>query len=212
MSRRQDPGPVKLQPEKLSESELKMLNAWLDRRTTNLKKALFVALLLGCLARQAFTQTPTVGSVLNDASFEPLLSPGAGASIFGQDLARETCILTRGSGSGVSIRGRPWPKSLCDVRVLVGEEEAALLFVSDREIRLQIPLEAKPGETAVVVELQGVRSEPFPITLETHAPGLYSAEPTGRLGSFFATEAGPPRFDDFSPNTLIKGLVSGICG
>ena len=184
---------------------MKMLDAWLDRGRTNLKKGLFVVLLVGCLTGQASTQTPTVGFVLNDASFEPLLSPGTGAAIFGQNLARETCILTRGSGSAVSIRGKPWPKSLCDVRVLVGEKEAALVLVSDRQIGLQIPLEAEPGETAVVVEVLGDRSEPFPITLETHAPGLYSARSTGRdLGAFFAAEAGPPRFDDFVPTVPIN--------
>ena len=91
------------------------------------------------------------------------------------------------------------------MRVLVGQEEAALWFVTDSQINLQIPLQAEPGETAVVVEVQGARSEPFPITLATHAPVLYSADGTGRgLGAFFAVEAAPPRFDAFTRNALIN--------
>ena len=159
-----------------------------------MKKRFFVVLLVGCIAGQAFAQTPTVVAVLNNASFEPLLSAGADVGIFGSNLAKETCILSF---------AEPWPKSLCDVRVLVGEEEAALLLVSAHEIRLQIPLEAEPGETAVVVQVQGDWSEPFPIKLETHAPGLYSAGSTGRgLGYFFEPLAGPPPF------ILFGGLIN----
>ena len=175
-----------------------------------MKKGFFVVLLIGCLTGAAFAQTPTVAGVVNSASFGPLLGPGAAADVFGQNLARgEPCQ---------SIF--PWPKSLCGVRVLVGEEEAPLAFVSDRQIRFQIPEEAEPGETAVVVEVQGARSEPFPITLETHAPGLY-VNPGGAWGVFFEAEPGPPQLPFFlgamineenpaDPGETIDALPNGL--
>ena len=150
--------------------------------THNMLKTFILVAIAALLPGTAVAQAPVVASVVNSASFEPLLAPGTGASIFGEGLAAESC----------SFQELPLPKELCGVRVLVGEDEAALSNVSPTQLAIQIPVEAEPGETTLVVELDGNPSEPFPITLETHAPGLLSRDASGSGLGLFTVAAGPP--------------------
>ncbi len=79
--------------------------------THNMLKTFILVAIAALLPGTAAAQAPVVTGVVNSASFEPLLAPGTNASIFGADLAAESC-------PALEI---PLPIELCDVRVLVGD-------------------------------------------------------------------------------------------
>ncbi len=121
------------------------------------------------VAAGAFAQEPKIDPLIKGVfsflSHELGIAPGSHALIIGLFFQLESC----------SAAGVPFPKELCGVRVWVGEDEAAVFQVTPGSINIVIPVEAEPGETTVVVESQGIRSDPFPVTLDTHAPGLLRA-------------------------------------
>ena len=57
-----------------------------------MRKALFVMLAGEILGSCAFCQTSTIESVVNAFSLQPQLAPGTLAFVFGENLARETCM------------------------------------------------------------------------------------------------------------------------
>jgi hypothetical protein len=112
----------------------------------------------------AFTQ-PAIspGGVVNAASFQPGLSPGAFASIFGVNLA---------AGSTASSCC-PWPASLAGTQVRVNGTPVLLLLVSDRQINLLLPLELQPGLAEVVVTTPAGAPARASVSLDLVSPGLF---------------------------------------
>lgn len=93
-------------------------------------------------------------SLVNSATLQPRLSPGALASLFGARLAVE------GAADGV--------------RVTLNGVPAALLSVSPTQINLQIPPVLTAG-TVVVEVFNGVAAgDPMLVRLESVAPGLFA--------------------------------------
>jgi uncharacterized protein (TIGR03437 family) len=131
----------------------------------------------GLLAtRAAIAQTPTFNAsgVVNSASFQPSLAPGAQAAIFGQNLSNGACRAS----------ALPLPATLCDTQVTVGGRAAPLLFASPGQLTLQIPFEVPIGAAEVVVRVQGRSSASVTVDLDTFAPGLYSTTPAGQCVPF----------------------------
>ena len=124
-------------------------------------KALILFATAGLFVGTAAAQAPSVTSVLNLLSNERLVSPGTVAEVFVQNLSGQRCV----------IPDSTFPKVACGVRVLVGDTEAALFRVYPLGLTIQIPYEAEPGQTTLVVASVEGRSVPLPITLQSHAPG-----------------------------------------
>ena len=108
-----------------------------------------LVLLCGTLA----AQTPVVLAVLNDASREPRLCPGARAEIQLRDVARDPV--------SVQIGGR--------TALVMGRR---IVDLADYWT-VQIPMELSPGPTTMIVRRGDAQAEPFPVSVETFAPALY---------------------------------------
>ena len=112
----------------------------------NLKFTLLLAACAATLHAQVIT------AVLNDASLDTRISPGALAIVRGTNLGVET-----------------------SVPVTVGGKYAAVRFASLTQFSIQIPFDAPTGATTIQVG----NSAAFSITLSQFAPALYTANQTG---------------------------------
>jgi uncharacterized protein (TIGR03437 family) len=106
---------------------------------------------------------PVIRAVVNGASFMPVLAPGSWITIGGTGLAA-----VRADAGSV-----PLPTVLGNIRIRVNGTEIPLLVVLPTQINAQLPYEIQPGSAALTVELNGVNSAPFPITVQGTAPGVF---------------------------------------
>src|ERR1700694_5230257 len=88
--------------------------------------------------------------VVNAASFEPGVSPGALATIFGQGLSNVTGVVVANTD--------PFPFQLADVTVIVNGYYAALFSVAyangEDQISFQVPYETPTGPGAASIEIR----------------------------------------------------------
>src|SRR5262245_20674363 len=113
-----------------------------------------------------YAQPP--GFVRNYASHDKRLSPGALAEINGPFFP----------GSG-------------PVTAQVGGREAAVISRGFTQVVIQIPVELVPGPTTVVVISNGARLDPYSITLDSYAPGLYVSHDHSSVGVFYRSTSSP---------------------
>lgn len=109
------------------------------------------------------------GGVVNAASFDPVLSPGAFGTVFGTELSLETR----------AAPGFPLPATLGGARVLLNGAPAPLAFVTDRQINFFVPLDTPQGNAEVVVLTSAGASAPATIPIEAVSPGLFFDTATG---------------------------------
>jgi uncharacterized protein (TIGR03437 family) len=114
-------------------------------------------------AVQTAGPVPSVGGVVNGASFLPELAPGSWITVGGTNLAAARADLT----------ALPMPTTLGGVRVLVNGTAIPLLVVLGTQINAQLPFETALGAGTLVVEVNGVTSSSFPITVRPTAPGIF---------------------------------------
>ncbi|MBI1357933.1 MAG: hypothetical protein GC160_26645 [Acidobacteria bacterium] len=126
--------------------------------------------------------TPVIsdGGVVQAATYQAKLAPGALGVIFGTSLG--------GPAQGLALgytgqRGDALPTEASGVKVLVYEEfeqliaEAPLLYVSDGQINFQMPFEvAGRARVRLVVAVGGIRSAPSPVQILASAPGIFTFE------------------------------------
>ncbi len=114
----------------------------------------------------------SAAGVVNSASAVAGVSPGGMVTIYGTSLA----------GGFISQAGFPWPTELANVTVLLNNEPAQLLYVSDSQIDLVAPMDLVPGTATLTVQTGAGTSA----SLQTHvtpvAPGVFSS-PAANLGS-----------------------------
>src|SRR5437899_3117987 len=122
------------------------------------------AVLLMTCCLPAAAQTPTVSSVVNSASGQNSLSPGALAAIFGSNLD----LLQ---------------PSTVPISVLLNSLPAALLTRAPQQLTVQLPVEVKAGPAILQVERQGFTSPAFQVQIQDFAPGIFTT--TGNLGSIW---------------------------
>ena len=124
---------------------------------------------------------PVVEDATNLVSQRRLLSPGVQAHIFGQNLN------TRGVDARVCVAGElPLPTALCGTRVLVDNIPSPILRSYSDFVEVVLSFDLTPGLSEVVVETGGILlSEPFQVTLETHAPGIFLNEDTSDAVGLF---------------------------
>ena len=155
-------------------------------------------------------------AVVNAASFAARVSPGALATIFGNNLA----------GGAQEQARTPWPRALAGVTVLVNGRPAPLVFVSDGQINFLVPADLVDGVADVAVTNAAGASAPLRIAVAPLAPGLFgalvsgtgrtTAERAARRGEYlevYATGLGPVRTgeDGLARTTLaVQATVAGI--
>jgi len=141
-------------------------------RARELAGVVLLGMLFGVPSLAQAPQNPAVHAVVNAASWYPdSLSPGTPAVVPGAELSGSSlqCPL--------AADGR-WPVECGGVSVTVGGRPAALIYAVASQIGIQIPVDSTPGATTLVVERKAggatLRSAPFPITLYSHSPGLFT--------------------------------------
>src|SRR5262245_24401546 len=120
----------------------------------------------------ALAQAPSISGVFNGPSAALTYCPGVLVVITGSNLA-DACSPNTASGQA--------PTVLCNARVTVGNQSAAMLLATPTELRAQLPVDAPLGSTTIVAERLGMRSAPIMINLDAFAPGLFFR--AGNIGS-----------------------------
>ncbi len=119
------------------------------------------------------------GGVVNAASYQAELAPGALASLFGANLA----------GGARAAASYPWPPTLAGVQVKLNGMAVPLLMVSDRQINFLIPLEAAAGEAELTVTTALGVSAPAKVSLQPTAPAIFF-DPASGLGAVLLAGTG----------------------
>lgn len=147
-------------------------------------------------------QTQACGVVLP----QPPLAPGGRASIFGSDLAATT----------VEAGSFPLPRELGGVQVKINGTPVPLFFVSPNQINIQVPFGLTGFSASVEIEKKTpegtVVSAAAPLALSTGAPGIFTADGTGR-GSGRVTHADltPVTADSpAKPGETVSVFVTGL--
>lgn len=145
-----------------------------------MKHTVSVGLFWMTFATLLYGQTPTITAVVDLATFNttsPRLAPGTLAGIFGNNF---------GTSKAISVT--------------FGGKQAYLLAVTNAQINVEIPVDAAPGATTVVVGT----SAPFNITLAQYAPAVYTANGTGTGQAAFASaNHGPFKAGDIFAATAL---------
>jgi len=125
--------------------------------------------------RQLTPATPTIAGVTNAAGYQPRISPGALASVFGTGLSNATYQ-----------SAAPYPASLGasglggdGVRVSVNGQAAPVFFVSPMQINFQVPWATAIGTASVTVSVAGGASKAFTVPVVSAGPGLFFSESSG---------------------------------
>ena len=122
-------------------------------------------------------QTPTVSKavlttsgIVNAASYETGVTPGAWISIFGQSLATTVRSVTTAD----LINGN-LPTMLAGVSVKINNQDAFLQYVSPTQINVQAPADTSLGNVQVTVTNAGGTSDPVTASLLSVFPAFFTA-------------------------------------
>jgi len=125
--------------------------------------------------------------IVNAASFDDTLSPGAWGTIFGQALAPATVLADT----------LPVPTELGGISVLLDGIAAPLALVSPAQINFMVPWElGAPAEVEVRVLQQGAPTAAAKTRIDPVSPGIFRA---GGAGSFVVTTADYRLVDQSNP-------------
>jgi uncharacterized protein (TIGR03437 family) len=113
------------------------------------------------------------GGIVDAAGFQPGLSPGSLASLFGFNL-------WNGQEASAPI---PWPVRLNGVEVRINNRQASLLTVGLGQINLLVPSTLAPGAAEVVVVTPYGQSEKRVVELAEATPGIFVMPATGRAAA-----------------------------
>jgi uncharacterized protein (TIGR03437 family) len=125
---------------------------------------------------------PVVQAVVDAWTFGAGLAPGEWVTISGAGLAAGTAHVWNLTGAQLL------PTSLGGVSVTFNGAPAALYYVSPTQINALAPAGITPGPVQVIVQANGVRSNPFPVVATATQPAVY-ALPSADGKSFFITAA-----------------------
>lgn len=119
---------------------------------------------------------PAVTAVLNGASLRPVLSPGAWITIHGDTLSTGSVRTWRDS----DFKGLRLPPSLEDVRVSLNGIDAAVQYVSPRQVNALLPPDVPLGPAALTVSNSRGSGVPVNVELKPYAPEFFRFEPVHR--------------------------------
>ena len=106
---------------------------------------------------------PTIGAIVNAASFAPGASPGSLQAMFGSNLSTTTAI----AGPGTL------PLTLGGVRLTIAGTPAPLLYVSPAQINFQVPPGSGTGQVEVVVSQSSTLLAKTALQINPSAPGIF---------------------------------------
>jgi uncharacterized protein (TIGR03437 family) len=153
---------------------------------------------------------PSITGIGNNASHLPVASPGMIMEISGNNLSAATTVTVAQNNPDISTSSTFLPYTSGGVSVTVDGFPAPLVYLSSKQINVQIPYEAGAGPTLVAVNNNGqVAGYLFTITpsapaIYTDANGIATGSATtapGAVGTVYFTGAG-----DITP-TLRNGLA-----
>lgn len=134
---------------------------------------------------QAGSAVPIVTAVVNAASWQPGLAPGAIETIFGANLA----------AGQTAAAPYPWPTSLGGVNVLVDGAPVQLLYAGDSQINFLAPADAAIGARMITVVTPTGAKPSYQVTATTYQPGIFGVSGTVHAGDsieIWCTGLGPP--------------------
>jgi uncharacterized protein (TIGR03437 family) len=127
------------------------------------------------------------GGVTNAASYAGQISPGALATVWGQNF---------GTLSGTNTA--PWSTSFSGITVNVNGTASPIYYVSPGQINFQVPWETPTGTAQVTVSLNGGLSNSVSVPVVSAGPGL-----------FFSGTAAIVENQDYSVNTPSNPAAGG---
>jgi uncharacterized protein (TIGR03437 family) len=107
---------------------------------------------------------PSIGGLLNGASFTAAFAPGGIVSVFGTKLAPATAI----------AQSTPLPTMLAGTWVTVNGIPAPLYYVSATQLNIQIPYEVPAGSTATLMVDNNGESVFYNFKVAGTAPGIFT--------------------------------------
>jgi uncharacterized protein (TIGR03437 family) len=123
-------------------------------------------------------KTPVVSSavitsngVVNAASYQPGVSPGAWITIFGQNFSNST----RSASTSDLVNGN-LPTALGGISVKINNRDAFIQFVSATQINVQAPSDANTGTVQVTVTNSAGTSAPVTATLQAVLPAFFTSQ------------------------------------
>ncbi len=120
-------------------------------------------------------ERPSVTAVTNAASYESAVAPGQMVVVWGSHLGPESAVAPRQEVNGLLST------NIGEVRILFDGVPAPLVYASATQSSAVVPyFGAAKNTTHVQVEYKGVRSDPFPLTVNATAPGLFTSDLTGK--------------------------------
>lgn len=111
-------------------------------------------------------QQPRIAAVVNAASNQPNLSPGVIATIYGENLAKNTDV-----ANTIPLSAR-----IADTTVWIGGRQAPLFYVSPGQINFQVPYDVRSGERQVAAVLRGGFRGTSSVQVDRAGPGIFMRE------------------------------------
>lgn len=111
---------------------------------------------------------PSIAAVVNAASFQPGIAPGAWISIFGSNFA----VAARTWRSGEIVNGH-LPTLLDGVSVTVNRRPAAIYYASPTQLNVQVPSDDGDGVSVNVWVVTSAGSAAKDVIMQQVAPGLF---------------------------------------
>jgi len=119
---------------------------------------------------QNFTFTPTVDEAVNSASFLPGGAPGELITLYGDNIGPTTA-------APMTVAGGYVTQTLGGVSVQVDGNPAAMVYVSQHQINLQVPYEATIGQNKTIVVSNGANpSANGTINIAATSPGIFTVD------------------------------------
>jgi trimeric autotransporter adhesin len=149
--------------------------------------------------------SPAIRSVVNSASLQPALSPGALVTILGSNLTGPTQSTNYGPTAN-------YPASVASTSVTFNGTAAPLLYVSPGQINAILPF-ALAGQTSAQVQVQRFDrlSAALTVTLQDTAPGIFTSTQTGS-GQGAILQQGPDGQFTYNSadNPVLKGAALSV--
>jgi len=140
---------------------------------------------------------PVISAIVNAASGAAAIAPGTLVKITGQNLGPAS-----GAADPISGKSGLIGTNLSNVRVLFNGAPAPVLGASSASVLAMVPYTAAlAAASAVQVEYQNSRSDPFPTQVVPAAPGVFTADGTGQ---------GPALAFSFDSGLFILALNSSL--
>jgi len=121
---------------------------------------------------QNFTFTPTVDEAVNSASYLSGGAPGELITLFGDNIGPSVA-------ASMTVAGGYVTQTLGGVSVQIDGNPAAIVYISQHQINVQIPYEASIGPNKAIVVSNGASpSANGTITIAATSPGIFTSDGT----------------------------------